>query len=457
MAKIKTRYVCQNCGHIESKWMGKCPDCGEWNAFTEETEAPVPVSSGKNQHLERGVYAKPKRLNEITYRKEERFTTCNSELDRVLGGGIVPGALILLGGDPGIGKSTLLLQTTQGFGAQGLKVLYISGEESEQQLKMRAERMQVTSENILFLSEINIPYITGLIIEEKPELVIIDSIQTMYSPAITSAPGSVSQIRENTNALMQIAKKDGIAMILVGHVTKEGSIAGPRVLEHMVDTVLHFEGEKYHSYRMLRGIKNRFGSTNEIGIFEMTGTGLTIVENPSEMMLSGRPANTCGSVVVPTIEGTRPLLIELQGLVSDSSFSTARRMATGLDYNRVVLLIAIMEKRLNIQLSGLDAYINVVGGIRLDEPALDLAVVAVLYSSFRNFEIPRDLMIFGEVGLTGEVRNVQQAERRVMEGEKLGFKKCILPKGNMRGLKSGNMELLPVSNVAQMINLMRNI
>lgn len=455
MAKTRKKYVCQNCGHTEAKWLGKCPDCGEWNSFTEEMEMPSPVSGGKNQYLERGVYAQPKKLKDITTQKEDRCKTNNAELDRVLGGGIVPGALILLGGDPGIGKSTLLLQTTENLGRQNLKVLYVSGEESEQQLKMRAERMQVHSDNIYFLSEINIPYITELIIHMQPDLVVIDSIQTMYSPAVTSAPGSVSQIRENANALMQVAKKDGIAMILVGHVTKEGSIAGPRVLEHMVDTVLYFEGEKYHSYRMLRGVKNRFGSTNEIGIFEMTGTGLAEVKNPSEMMLSSRPLNTCGSVVVPCIEGTRPLLIEMQGLVSDSSFSTARRMATGMDYNRMVLLIAIMEKRLGIQLQGLDAYINVVGGMRIDEPAIDLAVIAVLYSSFRNFEIPKDMLIFGEVGLTGEVRNIQQADKRVIEGEKLGFKRCILPKGNMRGIQCHKMELLPVGNIAQALNILK--
>ncbi|MEG2642666.1 MAG: DNA repair protein RadA, partial [Eubacterium sp.] len=289
MAKIKKRFVCQNCGYATPKWMGKCTECGEWNSFVEEVEMPAPTAVGKNQNLERGVYAKPVRLKDISTQKEDRYKTNNSELDRVLGGGIVPGGLILLGGDPGIGKSTLLLQTTENFGNQGLKVLYISGEESEQQLKMRAVRMKVSSDNVYFLSEINIPYITDLIIKTQPDLVIIDSIQTMYSPNITSAPGSVSQIRENANALMQIAKKDGIAMILVGHVTKEGNIAGPRVLEHMVDTVLYFEGEKYHSYRMLRGVKNRFGSTNEIGIFEMTQEGLAEVKNPSEMMLLSRP------------------------------------------------------------------------------------------------------------------------------------------------------------------------
>ncbi|MEF9917909.1 MAG: DNA repair protein RadA, partial [Eubacterium sp.] len=346
MAKIKKRFVCQNCGYTTPKWMGRCTECGEWNSFVEELDMPTPQT--KTNTLERAVYSKPKRIEEIIPQKEDRYKTNNKELDRVLGGGIVPGGLILLGGDPGIGKSTILLQTTENLGNQGLKILYISGEESEQQLKMRAVRMKIKSPNLYFLSEINIPYITETILSEKPDLVIIDSIQTMYSPNITSAPGSVSQIRENANALMQIAKKDGIAMVLVGHVTKDGNIAGPRVLEHMVDTVLYFEGEKYHTYRILRGVKNRFGSTNEIGIFEMTQDGLQEVANPSEMMLSSRPKNTCGSVVVPCMEGTRPLLVELQGLVSQSGFGTPRRMATGMDYNRMVLLIAIMEKRLGL-------------------------------------------------------------------------------------------------------------
>lgn len=452
MAKIKKRFVCQECGYTTPKWMGRCTECGEWNSFVEELDMPEAKSSGSP---ERTVYTKPKRIEEIIPQKEDRYKTNNEELDRVLGGGIVPGGLILLGGDPGIGKSTILLQTTESIGNQGLKVLYISGEESEQQLKMRAVRMKVKSDNIFFLSEINVPYIVETILHEKPDLVIIDSIQTMYSPAITSAPGSVSQIRENANALMQIAKKDNIAIILVGHVTKDGNIAGPRVLEHMVDTVLYFEGEKYHTYRILRGVKNRFGSTNEIGIFEMTQDGLREVANPSEMMLSSRPKNTCGSVVVPCMEGTRPLLVELQGLVSQTSFGNPRRMATGMDYNRMVLLIAIMEKRLGLQLQSLDAYINVVGGMKIDEPALDLAVVSVLYSSFRNFEIPEDMMIIGEVGLTGEVRNVQHAEKRLKEGMKLGFKKCILPKGNARGLDTKGLEIMPVSNISQALNLLK--
>ncbi|KNZ43582.1 DNA repair protein RadA [Acetobacterium bakii] len=452
MAKKKSIFVCQNCGHESPKWMGKCSECGEWNTMVEEVD--FSKAAGKENTRERGVYSKPKPLSEISYIGDKRYPTMNEELDRVLGGGIVPGGMILLGGDPGIGKSTLLLQTTEALGNQGHKILYISGEESEQQLKMRGERMQVKSENIYFLSEINIPYILGIILEERPDIVIIDSIQTMYSPDITSAPGSVSQIRENTGALMQIAKKDNISMILVGHVTKDGSIAGPRVLEHMVDTVLYFEGEKYHTYRILRGVKNRFGSTNEIGIFEMTENGLQTVVNPSEMMLDSRPQNTCGSVVVPCMEGTRPLLIELQGLVSASGFGNPRRMSTGMDYNRMVLLMAIMEKRLGIQMQTVDAYINVVGGIKIDEPALDLGVVAVLYSSLRDFQIPGDLMILGEVGLTGEVRNIQHIDKRLMEGLKLGFKRCIIPKGNQKGISLKGMEIIPVDNIRSALDIL---
>ncbi|MBC3889131.1 DNA repair protein RadA [Acetobacterium paludosum] len=445
MAKKKSIFVCQNCGYDSPKWMGKCPECNQWNTMVEELD--LSKLAGKENTRERGVYSKPKSLAEITYSGDTRYPTQNEEFDRVLGGGIVPGGMILLGGDPGIGKSTLLLQTTEALGNQGYKILYISGEESEQQLKMRGERMNVKSENIFFLSEINIPYLLTIILEERPDIVIIDSIQTMYSPDISSAPGSVSQIRENTGALMQLAKKDNISMILVGHVTKEGNIAGPRVLEHMVDTVLYFEGEKYHTYRILRGEKNRFGSTNEIGIFEMTESGLQPVANPSEMMLDSRPENTCGSVVVPCMEGSRPLLIELQGLISPCGFGNPRRMSTGMDCNRMVLLMAIMEKRLGIQMQSVDAYINVVGGIKIDEPALDLGVIAVLYSSLRNFQIPADLMILGEVGLTGEVRNIQNMEKRLIEGKKLGFKRCIIPKGNQKGLNFHEMEIFPVDNI----------
>ena len=453
MAKIKKRYVCQNCGYVSPKWMGKCGECGEWNTMVEEMEMPKNRSKAFSSR-ERGVFNNPKCLTEIEEEQIRRYPVGNEELSRVLGGGLVPGSVVLLGGDPGIGKSTILLQLAEALGSQEKKVLYISGEESEQQLKMRAVRMRVMSEHVLFLSEINVPYIRETIISMSPDLVIIDSIQTMYSPEITSAPGSVSQIRENANALIQIAKKDGISMVFVGHVTKEGSLAGPRLLEHMVDTVLYFEGEKYQSYRMLRAVKNRFGSTNELGIFEMTGEGLVSVKNPSKMMLLSRPENTCGSAVVPCMEGSRPILIELQGLVTPSGFSNPRRMAKGLDYNRIVLLIAIMEKRLGIDMQKADAYVNVIGGMKIDEPAVDLAVAAVLFSSFKDFEIAKDLMLFGEVGLTGEVRTIQYAERRLSEGEKLGFKKCILPKGNMPKKEPKNMQLFPVDNIAKAFHVL---
>lgn len=451
----KKQYVCQECGFVSPKWMGKCIECGSWNSMVEEAAAP----KSRPGSIERHVYTKPKQLSDIHYKKENRYPTGDDEFDRVLGGGVVPGGMILLGGDPGIGKSTLLLQSIEKLGRAGHKVLYISGEESEAQLKMRASRMKVSSENLYFLSEINTEYIVSTILNEKPDVVIIDSIQTMYSPQISSAPGSVSQIRENTNTFMQIAKKDNISVLLVGHVTKEGSIAGPRILEHMVDTVLYFEGERHHSFRILRAVKNRFGSTNEIGIFEMTQDGLMQVKNPSEMMLESRPKRTCGSVVVPAVEGTRPLLIELQGLVSSSNYASPRRMATGLDYNRMILLIAIMEKRLGIGFNDMDAYSNIVGGIRVDEPALDLAVISVLYSSFRNFEIPSDMVIFGEVGLTGEVREVQHADRRVLEAQKLGFKQCILPKGNAQRLKNSgigsDITLYPVENISQALGILK--
>ena len=457
MAKTKTQYICSNCGHVVPKWMGRCSQCGAWNTFEEAVETPRLSEKSVQTGRERGVYNKPRRLSEISSKQENRLTTKNEELDRVLGGGIVRGGVALLGGDPGIGKSTLLLQMTENVASQNYKVLYISGEESEQQIKMRADRMHIQSDCAFFLSEINMTYIRQTVVKEKPNLVIIDSIQTMYNPEITSAPGSVTQIRENANALIQIAKKDGISMFFVGHVTKEGNLAGPRVLEHMVDTVLYFEGEKYHAYRMLRAVKNRFGSTNELGIFEMTDQGLLPVQNPSGTMLVSRPQNTCGSVVVPIVEGTRPLLVELQGLVSSSDYANPRRMATGFDYNRMILLVAIMEKRMGLNMKQMDAYINIVGGIRIDEPAADLAVCCALYSSYHDFEIPRDMLIIGEVGLTGEVRNIQDVDKRLTEGKKLGFTRCILPKSNEKAIEKvgKTLTLYPVDNIAQAFHALK--
>lgn len=459
MAKAKVQFVCKECGFVSPKWMGKCSECGAWNSFEEETAVPASKPVRSPEH---GKYAKPRRLSEIEYTKETRMTTSDPELDRVLGGGIVAGSMVLLGGAPGIGKSTLLLQSVENLGASGKKVLYVSGEESEKQLKMRASRMNVKSDNLLFMSEINIPHILRTVSEVRPDVLIVDSIQTMYAPEIASAPGSVTQIRDNTNALLQMAKKENIAVLLVGHVTKEGNLAGPKILEHMVDTVLYFEGDRFHAYRILRAVKNRFGSTDEIGIFEMAPSGLLPVKNPSEAMMKTRPKNTIGSVVIPVMEGSRPLLIELQGLAADTSYGTPRRMATGMDYNRLVLLIAVLEKRLGISLQDQDCYINIVGGIKAYEPATDLGTIAALYSSLRNFEIPSNLVIFGEVGLTGEVRSVQYAEQRLIEAARLGFTAAIIPKNAVNAKKLDEktreqlkgIEIYPVENIAQALGLL---
>lgn len=464
MAKIKTKFVCRECGYESPKWMGRCTECGAWNSFEEEA-APKKAASPSAKSPEYGTYAKPKKLKDIVFETERRVSTLDEEFDRVLGGGIVPGSMILLGGDPGIGKSTLLLQSVDNIGKSGKKVLYVSGEESEKQLKMRAERMKVTSDNLYFMSEINIPHILDTVERERPDILVIDSIQTMYSPDLASAPGSVTQIRDNTALLLQMAKKENIAVILVGHVTKGGSLAGPRMLEHMVDTVLYFEGDRFHAFRILRGVKNRFGSTNEIGIFEMAPSGLLPVQNPSEEMMKSRPKNTTGSVVLPVIEGTRPLLIELQALVTKSSFATGRRMATGMDYNRLVLLLAVLEKRLGLSLQDQDAYVNIVGGIKAVEPAMDLGIIASLYSSYQEIEIPEDMIIFGEVGLTGEVRNVQYAENRLKEAQRLGFKRCILPKGSINPKKLDRataeeirgIERYPVENISQALGILERI
>lgn len=451
---MKTKYVhvCQECGHESPKWLGKCPACNAWSSFVEEAIAPVPKGLGKQAKL--GSMQKPVRLKEIGSQEEDRVLTKIKELDRVLGGGIVKGSLVLVGGDPGIGKSTLLLQICQTIGEQKKSVLYISGEESIAQIKMRADRLDVNTDYLQLFCETDMQTIQNLIKETKPDLVIIDSIQTVYSGEISSSPGSVSQVREATHTFMNISKGLGICVILVGHVTKDGSLAGPRVLEHMVDTVLYFEGERHATFRILRAVKNRFGSTNEIGVFEMKSKGLMEVENPSELMLSGRPMNVSGSVVACSMEGTRPMLIEVQSLVSYTSFGTARRTATGMDYNRVVILMAVLEKRAGMDLGMYDSYVNLAGGIKMNEPALDLAVIVAIASSFRNKSIDPYTIVFGEVGLTGEVRGVNMAEKRVLEAAKLGFKKCILPKANLKGLEDiADMKLYGVSNISEVLEI----
>lgn len=429
MAKGKTSTVffCQNCGYESSKWMGQCPGCKEWNSFVEETVSKTPHMGVAAAQPGRRSGAVPGVLAEISIREDDRVSTGISELDRVLGGGIVQGSLTLVGGDPGIGKSTLLLQVCHKLSGCGHKVLYISGEESPAQIKMRADRIGAFSREMLLLCETNLDEITEVIRGQKPEVVVIDSIQTMYNENVSAAPGSVSQVRESTGILLQLAKGLGVSVLIVGHVTKEGTVAGPRVLEHMVDTVLYFEGDRHASYRILRGVKNRFGSTNEIGVFEMREQGLVEVQNASEYMLNGRPENASGSVVACTMEGTRPLLVEIQALVCHSSFGIPRRQTTGTDFNRVNLLMAVLEKRSGIQLASCDAYVNITGGMKILEPAIDLGIVLAILSGFKNKALSPKLIAFGEVGLSGEVRAVSMARQRVAEAEKLGFETCIVP------------------------------
>lgn len=446
----KTIFFCQNCGHEESKWLGQCPACREWNTFVEEK---VTVSRGSQAKSSQGR-REAVTLSSVPAAEEDRIRTGIGELDRVLGGGIVPGSLALVGGDPGIGKSTLLLQVCRQLSDQGRKVLYISGEESLRQIKLRANRMGEFSENLLLLCETDLEEIRGVIEQERPAAAVIDSIQTMYSQEAASAPGSVSQVREATHTLMQVAKGLNITIFIVGHVTKEGTVAGPRVLEHMVDTVLYFEGDRHASYRILRGVKNRFGSTNEIGVFEMRETGLEEVVNPSEYMLKGRPENAAGSVVACSMEGTRPILVEIQALVCRSNFGMPRRTAAGTDYNRVNLLMAVLEKRLGLPLSNYDAYINIAGGIRMNEPAIDLGIVMALVSSYQNRPIPEGTIVFGEVGLSGEVRAVSMPQQRVAEARKLGFQTCIMPEVSRETIgKAAGIEVVGIRTVNQAVNL----
>lgn len=449
MAKAKRNiFFCQNCGHEESKWLGQCPMCKEWNTFVEEKAAPV--KSGAVKAVQEAEVVS---LNSVSTDEDERVRTGIEELDRVLGGGIVQGSLVLVGGDPGIGKSTLLLQVCQRLSDMDKKILYISGEESLKQIKLRANRMGDFKDTLSLLCETNLDLIRGVIERHKPQMAVIDSIQTMYSEEVASAPGSVSQVRESTNTLMQLAKGLNISVFIVGHVTKEGTVAGPRVLEHMVDTVLYFEGDRHASYRILRGVKNRFGSTNEIGVFEMRKSGLAEVENPSEFMLSGKPEHASGSVVACAMEGTRPMLMEIQALVCRSNFGMPRRTAAGLDYNRINLLMAVLEKRLGLPLSNYDAYVNIAGGIRLNEPAADLGIVMAIASSYKNKPVSEDTIVFGEVGLSGEIRAVTMPEQRVAEAKKLGFKTCIIPEVSMKSVgKVAGIEVIGVKSVNQAIN-----
>lgn len=447
MAKTKTVFVCSSCGYESTKWLGKCPGCNEWNSFYEEKLA----KSTKGSKLDKPKSVTPRPLKEVVGKDAVRTSTGFGELNRVLGGGLVEGSLVLLGGEPGIGKSTLILQICDKLKTNG-KVLYVSGEESAEQIKLRADRLEIHKDNLLFLGETDIDLIEGAILELNPKLVIIDSIQTMYSDEITSAAGSVSQVREITARIMKLCKANGITTIIIGHVTKEGNIAGPRVLEHMVDTVLYLEGERYFSYRILRGVKNRFGSTNEIGMFEMQNEGMVEITNPSSILISERDEEPAGSIIVASMEGTRPLLIELQALTTPSIFSMPRRTANGVDYNRLTLLMAVLEKKAGLMLGNQDVYLNVVSGIRINEPATDLGIVLATVSSFRNVPIQKGIVVIGEVGLTGEVRTVNLIEKRLKEAEKLGFKTCVIPENNKKLLKDHyKLDIIGVKNINEAI------
>ncbi|MGZ6292832.1 MAG: DNA repair protein RadA [Syntrophales bacterium] len=448
MKKIKTAFFCQNCGHQSLKWLGKCPSCDEWNRFAEEEIRAVdPANPAGIQFNEA-----PLPIDEIVADEKERVTTGIAEMDRVLGGGIVNGSVTLVGGDPGIGKSTLLLQVVHNLAEKDLKILYISGEESAKQIKLRGRRIGASSKNLFVLVEIDLDNIVKYIKEISPRVVVIDSIQTMYSPVLTSAPGSVGQVRESSARLILLAKKTGIPIFLVGHVTKDGSIAGPKVLEHMVDTVLYFEGDSSHAYRIIRAMKNRFGPTNEIGVFEMRSNGLNEVANPSAFFLTERPEGSPGSVVVPSIEGTRPILIEIQSLVNPSNFGMPRRTTIGVDHNRVALLAAVMDKMCGFRLSGHDIFINVAGGMKVDEPAVDLGIVASMASSFLDKPIDKGTVVFGEVGLAGEVRGISQMDIRIKEAARMGFRRCIIPQTSSRnGFAEKKMECIRINSLKKLL------
>jgi len=456
--KEMTVFYCQECGYESSKWMGQCPACKQWNTFVEEKvkskASGNSLGEASQAAFRSGQSAKPSVLKDITAGSESRWMTQIGEMDRVLGGGLVKGSLVLVGGDPGIGKSTLLLQVCRRMSEDDRKILYISGEESLQQIKMRADRLGKFKEKMLLLCETDLDRIEEAVQEQKPEIIVIDSIQTMFSEDLSAAPGSVSQVREVTTRLMILAKTRNIAVFIVGHVTKEGTVAGPKVLEHMVDTVLYFEGDRFASYRILRSVKNRFGSTNEIGVFEMGSDGLQEVLNPSEFLLSGRPHQASGSVVSCSMEGTRPILTEIQALVCRTNFGFPKRQATGIDFNRVNLLIAVLEKRLGMQLGDCDAYVNLAGGLKIQEPAMDLGIALAVISSFRNKAIDDKLIVFGEIGLSGEVRAVSMAQQRVQEARKLGFEKVILPLSNVKSLqKMDGIKICGVDSVQDAVEL----
>jgi DNA repair protein RadA/Sms len=444
MPRSKILYQCQSCGYSSPKWLGKCPDCGEWNSFSEEER----VTKLKSQKT-----ADPVVLSEISASTGSRYSTEIRELDRTLGGGVVMGSVVLIGGDPGIGKSTIILQSLKGLTKLG-KVLYVSGEESPEQIKIRADRLQIRSDEIILLPETSLEGILSVAHKMNPQVIIIDSIQTIFSLELPSAPGSVGQIRECATKLMFLAKKQGIPLFIIGHVTKEGAIAGPKVLEHIVDTVLYFEGDKGNPFRILRAVKNRFGSTNEIGVFEMHESGLQEVDNPSQLFLSERPVNVPGSVVTVSLEGTRPLLVEIQALVTASSFGVPRRTAIGVDYNRINLLVAVLDKRLGMQLGGMDIYVNVVGGLKIDEPAIDIGIVAAIASSFKNQAIDRGIFTFGEVGLSGELRAISQADVRINEAAKLGFSKGIVPANNRNNIDKQDIDIIGVKNVEEAVEIL---
>ncbi len=449
MAKLKAKYICQECGYETGKWLGKCPSCGNFSTLVEEVFEERPQKHYMQSLNQTNIL----KLSSITNMEEIRTKTKIQELDRVLGGGLVKGSLSLVGGDPGIGKSTLLLQICQHIGEQDKKILYVSGEESAKQIKLRATRLNITTENLMLLSETNFNIIESAILDIKPDLVIIDSIQTVFLEELSSAPGSVTQVRECTSKIMRICKGNNISTLIVSHVTKDGTIAGPRILEHMVDTVLYFEGEKMANYRILRAVKNRFGSTNEIGIFEMRREGLMQITNPSEYMLVGRPEGASGSVVSCSMEGTRPILTEVQSLVSYTTFNIPRRMVTGMDFNRTILLIAVLEKKVGLKLGTYDIYTNLAGGMKVLEPALDSAILASIVSSYKNKAIDKKTIIFGEIGLAGEIRSISLTEKRVIESIKLGFETIVLPKANFKEVSNiNNAKILPVANVNELLN-----